>query len=333
MPDTVLSRPTRGFVLDAFGAPEVLRLEQRETCPPGPGEVLVDVEAAGVNFGDTMIRRGEYLRNQPLSMAPGCEVVGHIALGGDGAGLAPGTRVAGWVEAGGAYADRVLVPGHRVYPVPDDLAAAAIVTVFFQGTTAYYGVHRYGLLKPGEWLLVHGAAGGVGGLAVQLGRIAGAHVIATASSEAKRRLALEFGADVALDSRDPENLSSRLREVTSGHGVDVIVDGVGGPLFKPSLRALAVGGRYVIAGSASQEPATFDARHLLPRNQTICGFILAHITEEDPQEPTRTLQHLCDLVRDGALRPRFETVPLEQAPDVHRRLEERSLVGKVVLEP
>jgi len=266
-------------------------------------------------------------------MAPGCEVVGRVALAGEGVDLAPGIRVAGWIEAGGAYADRVVVPAHRAYPVADDLPPAAIVSVFFQGTTAYYAVHRYGLLKPGESLLVHGAAGGVGGLAVQLGRIAGAHVIATASSDDKRRLALESGADVALDSRNPENLPGRLREVTAGRGCDVIVDGVGGPLFKPSLRGLAVGGRYVIAGSASQEPATFDARHLLPRNQMICGFILAHITEEDPGEPSRALTHLCELVRDGALRPRFETVPLEEAPDVHRRLEDRSLVGKVVLEP
>jgi NADPH2:quinone reductase len=113
----------------------------------------------------------------------------------------------------------------------------------------------------------------------------------------------------------------------------VIVDGVGGPLFKPSLRGLAVGGRYVIAGSASQEPATFDARHLLPRNQMICGFILAHITEEDPGEPTRSLLHLCDLVREGVLKPRYETAPLAAAPEIHRRIDDRSLVGKAVLEP
>ena len=333
MLEDVLAKPTHGWVLDAFGGPDVLRLEERATRGPGPHEVLVDVEASGVNFGDTMIRRGEYLRNQSLSMAPGCEVVGRIAHGGEDSELAPGTRVAGWIEAGGAYADRVLVPAHRVYAVPDDLPAAAIVSVFFQGTTADYAVHRYGRLKAGETLLVHGASGGVGGLAVQLGRIAGARVIATASSGEKRDLAREFGADVALDSRDPDNLTARVREATGGHGCDVIVDGVGGPLFKPSLRGLAVGGRYVIAGSASQEPAMLDARHLLPRNQTICGFILAHITEEDPGEPSRSLLHLCDLVRSGTVKPRYEIVPLTQAPEVHRRIEDRSLVGKVVLEP
>jgi NADPH2:quinone reductase len=333
MSDAALTRPTRSFVLDAFGSPDVMRLQERETQGPGPDEVLVDVECAGVNFGDTMIRRGEYLRNQPLSMAPGCEVVGRIAIAGADASVAPGTRVAGWVEAGGAYADRIVIPSRRVYSVPDDLPAAAIAAVFFQGTTAQYAVHRYGRLKPGETLLVHGAAGGVGGIAVQLGRIAGAKVIATASTDDKRRVALEYGAEIALDNSDPDTLTDRLRVAAGPTGCDVIVDGVGGPLFKPSLRALAPGGRYVIAGSASQQPAMLDARALLPRNQTICGFILHHITIEDPGEPSRALLHLCDLVRAGSLTPRVETVRLADAPSVHRRIEERSVVGKIVLEP
>lgn len=333
MSDAALSRPTRGFVLDAFGGPEVLRLAERPTRPPAAGEVLLDVEACGVNYGDTMIRRGEYLRDQPLSMAPGCEVVGHVAVAGDGGGAAPGTRVTGWVEAGGAYSDRVVVPAHRIYPVPEDLPAAAILAVFFQGTTAWYALHRYGRLQPGEWVLVHGASGGVGGLTVQLAKLAGAHVVATASTDAKRAVALELGADLALDSSAPEAITARVLDATAGRGCDVIVDGVGGALFTPSLRALGFRGRYVIAGSASQEPAMLDVRHLLPRTQTIVGFVLARITEEDPGEPARTLLHLCDLIRDGALRPRYETVPLEAAADVHRRIDERTLTGKVVLEP
>lgn len=333
VPDPTLARPTRGFVLDGFGGPEVMRLAERETHAPSANEVLVDVEAAGVNFGDTMIRRGEYLRNQALSMAPGCEVVGRVALAGDGVNVAVGTRVAGWVEAGGAYANRVLVPGHRVFPVPDDLPPAAIVAVFFQGTTADYALHRYGRVKSGETVLVHGAAGGVGGIAVQLARIAEARVIATASTDDKRSLALEYGAAIALDSRDPDALTESVRAATDGKGCDVVVDGVGGPLFLPSLRALAIRGRYVIAGSASQQPATFDARHLLARTQTVCGFILAHITEDDPGEPTRSLLRLCALMRDGELQPRYEIVPLVDAPDAHRRLEERTIAGKVVLVP
>ncbi len=324
---------TRAFVLTAFGGPEVMHLEERPTPAPGPGEVLVDVEVAGVNFGDTMIRRGEYLRDQSLSMAPGCEVVGRIAALGDGATAAVGTRVAGWIEAGGGYADRVIVPAHRVYEVPEDIPAGAIAAVFLQGTTADYAVHLFGHLRPGETVLVHGAAGGVGSLALQLAAIAGGRVIATASTEQKRSVALEQGATAVIDSRDVAALADHVRKLTDGRGADVVIDGVGGPLFEPSLRALAVRGRYVVAGSASQQPAMLDARRLLPRNQTICGFILAHISEQDPREPSRSLLRLCDLIRDGALVPRFETAPLDQAPQIHRRIEDRTLVGKVVLVP
>lgn len=308
-------------------------MTEREIPTPSAGEVLITVEASGVNFGDTMIRRGEYLRDQPLSMAPGCEVVGRIACAADGDGPLAGSRVAGWVEAGGAYAEHVLVPVHRTYPVPDDLPAAAIVAVFLQGTTAYYAVHRYGRIVAEEVILIHAGAGGVGGLAIQLAAAAGARVIATASSQDKRDLCRQYGAEHTLDSRDPDALTGAIRELTAGRGCDVIIDGVGGPLFTPSIRAMAARGRYVVVGSASQQPAMLDVRHLLPRTQTVCGFILHHICEEDPAEPTRTLQHLCDLVRSGALVPRFETVPLAEAADAHRAIEQRTLVGKTVLLP
>ena len=248
---------TRGFVLSAFGPPDVLRLEEREVPSPAAGEVLVAVEAAGVNFGDTMIRRGEYLRDQPLSMAPGCEVVGRVQAVGSSGDATPGERVAGWVEAGGAYAEHVLVPAHRVYPVPDDLPAAAIASVFFQGTTAYYAVHRYGRLKSGETLLVHGGAGGVGGIAIQLGRVAGARVIATASNEDRRNLCVESGADVALDSRDAEDLTARLKDATDGRGCDVIVDGVGGAAIQAVAPGL--GGSGPVRDRRLGEPAAGDA--------------------------------------------------------------------------
>ena len=332
MAASVFTRRTCGFVLDGFGSPDVLRLAERPTPVPAAGEVLVDVDVAGVNFGDTMIRRGEYLRNQPLSMAPGTEVVGHVAAVGPGADHAVGTRVAGWLEAGGGYADRVIVPAHRVYPVPDDLPSAAIAAVFIQGVTAAYAIHRFGWTSTGDHVLVLGAGGGVGGLALQLAKAAGATAIGAASSEAKRAVVLANGAAAALDSSDPDRLTERVREITVGHGVDVVVDGVGGPLFGPSLRALAPRGRYVVVGAATQQPAMLDVRHLLVRNQSVCGFIIAHVADEDPAEPGRTLQELCDLVRRGELKPRYEVKPLEDAPDVHRRIEDRSLTGKVILE-
>jgi NADPH2:quinone reductase len=306
-------------------------LAERPVPAPGRGEVLVGVEVCGVNFADTMIRRGEYLRDQPLSMAPGSEVVGRVIEVGAGVAMAPGTRVAGWVEAGGAYADHVLVPEHRAYRVPDWLPAGAIASVFLQGTTAEYALERFGRVRPGEIVLVHAAGGGIGGLAVQLAKIAGARVLATASTPAKLEVAREHGADVLIESGSHDTLAERLLAACDGRGCDVVIDGVGGPLFEPSLSSLAFGGRYVIVGAASQLPSVLDARRLLVRGQTIAGFILARIIEQDPEEPSRTLEHLCELARDSRLRPRYEVLALEQAAEAHRRIESRELTGKLVL--
>jgi NADPH2:quinone reductase len=308
-----------------------MRLAERPVPVPGPGQVLVGAEVCGVNFADTMIRRGEYLRDQPLSMAPGSEVVGRVIKAGAGVGIAPGTRVAGWVEAGGAYADHVLVPEHRVYRVPERLPAGAIAALFLQGTTAEYALHRFGHVRPGETVLVHAASGGVGGLAVQLAKMAGARVLATASTPAKLEAAREHGADVLVDSTAHDTLAERLLAACDGRGCDLVIDGVGGPLFEPSLRALALGGRYVIVGAASQQPSVLDARHLFVRGQTICGFVLARVIEQDPAEPSRALGHLCELARDSRLRPRYEVLAFEQAVEAHRRIESRQLTGKLVL--
>lgn len=324
---------TRGFILTAHGGPEVMQLVERETPTPGTGEILIEIEVAGVNFGDTMIRRGEYLRDQPLSMAPGCEAIGRVLARGAGVDLMIGSRVAAWIEQGGAYASHALLPAYRAYPIPEDLPAGVICALFFAGTTAWYGIHRFGQVRAGESVLIHGAAGAVGGIAVQLAKHAGAIVLATASSTPKREATIDQGADLAFDSTQPDELASAIRDTTGGRGCDVVIDGVGGRLFDPSLRALAARGRYVIVGSASQTPAMFDARRLLPRNQTVCGFILHHIVEDDTSEPTAALSSLCDLVRRGALTPRFATVSLDEAPRVHREMEERTLTGKVVLRP
>jgi NADPH:quinone reductase len=319
------------LVLDSWGPPEVMRVAERAAPSPGAGELLVGVEAAGVNFADTMIRRGEYLREQPRSLAPGSEVVGRVLATGAGVELALGTRVAGWVEAGGGYADHALVPAARAYAVPETLPAGAIAALFLQGTTAFYAVHRYGRARPGESVLVLAAGGGVGSLAVQLAKLAGARVLGAASSAAKREAARESGADETLDSSRPEGFAESVREASAGRGCDVVVDGVGGPLFAPSLRGLAFGGRYVIVGAASQSPSSFDARHLLVRGQSVCGFVLARVMEEDPTEPARALQELCALAADGSLHPRYEVLELEQAAEAHRRIEAREVTGKLVL--
>lgn len=325
-------RVSEGFRLREFGDPDVLELTSVELPEPGPEDVLIEVEVAGVNFGDTMVRRGLYLPDQPLAMAPGSEVVGRVAVADRARSLAEGDRVAAWLEAGCGYSGRVVAPAHRAYPVPEGLPGAAIAAVFLQGITAHYALHLIGSVAAGEWVLVHAAAGGLGGLTTQLAKLAGARVVGTASTPAKRQAALDFGADVALDSSDVGSLEEGIRAATGGTGPDLVVDGVSGPLFKPTLRALATRGRYVIVGATAREPANLDARRLIVRNQSIAGFIVAHIADADPGEPGRTLNELCELVASGRLEPRYEVVPLAEAPEVHRRIEAREVTGKVILD-
>ncbi|MDO8212444.1 zinc-binding dehydrogenase [Conexibacter sp. CPCC 206217] len=336
----------RQIVLDRFGPPEVMRWDDGPVPPRGPDDVLVAVEAIGVNFGDTMVRRGEYRREQPLTFTPGFEVAGRVveapagedsrgAAGGDPAHgrqpLAPGTRVVAFTEHGGGYADAVVVPRDHVYTVADGVDDVTAAGIFTQGVTAWYAVHRYGRLAAGETVLVHAAAGGLGGLAVQLAAEHGATTIATASTEQKLAIAREHhGAAHTLIS-DPDTLAQQVRGLTHGRGADAVIDGVGGPLFTPSLRALAFNGRYVVAGSASQAPATLDVRALMPRGQTIAGFVVARVAEQDPAEPQRAFDAIQERVRAGRLRPQITVLPPEQIAHAHELIESRRLTGKVVV--
>lgn len=314
-------RTRRLVVLDRFGPPEVLRWTEGPLADPAGDEVLVAVEAIGVNFADTMVRRGEYRRDQPLTFTPGFEVAGRTVPGG-----AP---VVAFCEDGGGYADHVLVPARNVFPVLEGVAPRDAVALFTQGTTAWFALHRSGRIRPGETVLVHAAAGGLGAMAVMLAVHAGARVVATASTEEKLALARADGAHEAVLA-DPATLTAAVRAATGGRGADVVVDGVGGDLFTPSLRALAFGGRYVVAGSASQMPATLDVRALMPRGQTISGLLVRRVAEEDPREPRAAFDAVQALFRDGVVRPRITRVA--DLAEAHRAIEARTATGKLVFD-
>ena len=320
----------RAVVLERFGPPGVMRLEEQELGEPGEDEVLVAVEAIGVNFGDVMVRRGEYRRGQQLSFTPGFEAAGRVLAAGPGTAIAPGTPVVAFTENGGGYADHMLVPATQVYEAPADIAPIDLAGLFVQGVTAWYAVHRYGGVQPGEWVLIHAAAGGVGGLALQLTALAGARSIGTASTEAKLAVADRRGADETVLA-DPEVIRAEVREMTGGAGANVVIDGVGGALFAPSLDVLARGGRYVVVGAASQEPANFDARRLMPKTQTMSGFIVAGVAALSPEEPKAALWEICDLLRAGKLELELTLMPLEQVARAHELMESRSRTGKIVL--
>jgi NADPH2:quinone reductase len=322
---------TRRFVaLDRFGPPEVMRWTAGPQPPPGPGEVLVAVEAIGVNFADTMVRRGEYRRDQPLDFTPGFEVAGRVLEGPPG-GPRPGAAVVVFCEHGGGYADTVTAPLDHVFTVLDGIAPRDAATLFTQGTTAWYAVHRYGRVRPGESVLVHAAAGGLGALTIQLLADHGARPIAAASTAAKLEIAARHGA-VAGVLADPATLTAAVRELTGGRGADVIVDGVGGELFTPSLRALAFGGRYIVAGSASQAPAMLDVRGLMPRGQTIAGFVVGRVADEDPAEPQAAFDEVQRLFLAGHVHPEVRFLPATEVARAHELIEARQLTGKLVLE-
>jgi NADPH:quinone reductase len=315
--------------LDGFGAPEVMRWVDAPIPARGPGEVLVAVQAIGINFADTMVRRGEYRRDQSLEFIPGFEVAGQVLESPVG-GPAPGTTVVVFTENGGGYTDTVLAPLDHVFTVPDGIDVADAAALFSQGVTAWYAVHRYGQVQQGDPVLVHAGAGGLGALCIQLVAEAGGHAIATASTPAKLEIARGHGAHDTLIS-DPETLSAAVRELTGGRGAKVVIDGVGGPLFAPSLRALAFSGRYIVVGSASQEPAIVDVRALMPRGQSIVGFVVARVADEDPAEPQLAFDEVTRRFRDGHLRPSIAVRGADELAAIHHQIESRQLTGKVVV--
>lgn len=316
--------------LPEFGPPDVMSWVESPAPDRGPDEVSVAVEAIGVNFADTMVRRGEYRRDQPLSFTPGFEVAGRV-LDGPADGPAPGTRVAVFTNNGGGYAETIVAPRAQVCTVPEDIPSTVAAALLIQGVTGWYAVHRFGAVAPDEWVLVHGAAGGLGSVVVQLVADAGARAIGTASSAEKVEIGRRHGAEVGLIA-DPDTLTAEVREITEGRGCDVVVDGVGGALFAPSLRALAHCGRYVVAGAASQQPSTLDARVLMPRAQTVVGFVVARVTEREPAEPQAAFDSVVDLYRRGRLSPDVTLIGPGDIVAAHERIEARRHVGKLVID-
>jgi len=307
-----------------FGGPEVLRLVELPTPEPGPDEVLIRVARAGLNFADTHTRTNSYVRKATLPLVPGGEVAGVREDTGE--------RVVALVGDGG-YAEYAIAPRHLVYPIPDELDEGAALALIIQGLTAWHLYRTAARVADGESVVVHSAAGGVGSLAVQLGRSLGAgRVIATASSSEKRALALELGADVAIDA-DPDGLTERLLAANDGQGVDAIFDMAGGAVFDASYEALAPFGRIVVCGIASQEPNELRTGSLLRHSRGVVGFYLFHTLER----PGMFSEALADLFARATRRELRAvigaTYPLEQAAQAHIDLRERRTTGKLLLDP
>ena len=307
-----------------FGGPEVLRLVELPQPAPGPGEILIRVTRAGINFADTHTRTNSYVQKATLPLIPGGEVAG---VRED-----TGQRVVALVGSGG-YAEFATAASDLVFPIPDGIDDGTALAMIVQGTTAWHLYRTAGRVAQGETVVVNGAAGGVGSLAVQLGHPLGAgRVIATASAEQKRALALELGADVAVEPT-AGGLTERLIEANNGRPVDVIFEMSGGEVFDASYRALAPFGRIVAYGIATNEANQVSTGSLLRHSRTVAGFYLFHCL----QRPGMFAQALSDLfsrAAGGEVRVVVgNTYPLEQAAQAQIDLGERRTMGKLLLDP
>ncbi len=298
---------------------------------PGPGEYVVRVEAAGVNFLDTLMVRGQYQRKPALPFTPGVEVAGPIVAAGSGTSLAPGQRVFATVETGG-YAQYALVPAASAKELEDDIAGEiAIVLLGVNYPTSYYALHDRAGLRPGETVLVHAAAGGVGSAAVEIALAAGCRVIATAGSAEKRVACLARGAHAALDPAAP-NWVDEVRGLTNGEGADVIYDPVGGDAALQSLRALAWHGRYLVIGFASGTIPSLPANRLLLKETSAIGVAWGTVAAREPALAARIGDALLALYRSGKLQPIVDgRFPLEEAPRALDLLRRRATMGKLFL--
>jgi NADPH2:quinone reductase len=314
----------RAIQMTEFGGPEVLRLAELPSPVPGPGEGLIRVTRAGLNFADTHTRTNSYVQKAGLPLVPGGEVAGTLEETGE--------RVVALVGSGG-YAELAVAPSERIFPIPDAVDDGTALALVIQGTTAWHLLRTAARMVPGESVVVHSAAGGVGSLATQLASAFGAgRVIATASSEEKRDLARALGAEVAV-APDPDGLTERLIEANEGRGLDVVLDSSGGEVFEASIKALAPFGRIVVNGIATGEANQVRTGSLLRHSRSVIGFYLFHALER-PGMFAEALSDLFARAAAGELRAIVgETYPLEKAPQAQIDLTARRTTGKLLLDP
>ena len=322
----------RAVTTDGAGGPEVLQVAEVPDPEPGSGEVLVKVAATAVNRADTLQRQGVYPPPPGASDIIGLECSGTIAaVGSDVEGWAVGDEVCALL-AGGGYAELVAVPAGQLMPVPDgvDLVTAGALPEVV--CTVWSNVFMVAGLQRGERLLVHGGAGGIGTVAIQLAAALGAQVFTTAGTEEKRALCRELGADVAIDYRE-EDFVEVVREHTDGAGVDVVLDNMGGKYLGRNVDALATEGRLVVIGLQGGATGELDLGALLrKRGAVIATSLRGRPVEGKAAICASVVEHVWPLVADGTVRTIVDSVlPLDQVADAHRRMDEGAHTGKIVL--
>ncbi len=320
------------ITVDAFGGPDVLEWTEQPDPQPGPGEVVIDVVAAGVNRADLLQRQGNYPPPPGASPVIGLECSGVVS--------ALGTGVTGWsvgdevcaLLAGGGYAEKVAVPAGQLLPIPDEVSLADAAALPEVVCTVWANVFMAARLTPDEALLVHGGASGIGTMAIQLAKRHGSEVLCTAGSNAKLDRCRELGADVAISYRD-EDWVARVHQATGNRGADVILDIIGGAYLEQNVQALATEGRIVVIGLQGGRKGTLDLGMLLVKRGTVhAASLRGRPVEQKAEIVAAVRENVWPAVASGQIRPVVhERYPMPEAAAAHRVLEDSSHVGKVLL--
>jgi NADPH2:quinone reductase len=323
----------KALVATEYGPPERLTLVELPSPEPGPRQVVIRVEACGVNFPDALLIEGKYQLKPAFPFAPGCEVAGTVARLGDSvSAVRLGDRVAA-VTGYGGFAEEVLVDAKSIVPLPPDVSAETGSAMLLAHGTALHALADRGCLAAGETLLVLGAAGGVGLAAVEVGKALGARVVAVASTEEKLAACREHGADATIDSTR-EDLRERLKALTAGRGVDVAYDPVGGSTAELAVRSLAWRGRYLVIGFASGEIPKIPLNLPLLKGAAIVGVYWGDYTKREPDRNRADVERLFRWLAAGVIRPRIAArYPLARGGEAIRAMLERRVIGKLVVTP
>jgi NADPH2:quinone reductase len=316
-----------------FGPPETLEIADLPRPHPGPGEALVQVRAAALNFFDTLIISGRYQHKPPFPFSPAAEFAGVVAeVGSDVTSVEPGDRVCGY-RPDGAAREMLAVPARALVRVPADVSFERAAAMIVTHATTLHALEDRARLAPGETLAVLGAAGGVGLAAVQIGRLLGARVIACASSEEKLAFARAHGAHETIDY-EREDLKERLRALTDGRGADVVFDPVGGRYAEPAVRGTAWEGRYLVVGFAAGEIPRLPLNHVLLRGCSVMGVGWGEHTRRRPESIPAAVNRIVQWMRDGGLAIHIDAVyPFDRVAEALQAIAERRVKGKVVLVP
>ncbi len=323
----------KAVIFEQLGGPEVINVVDVPVQNPGPGQVRVRMKASGINFSDLMIRTGDYPDTFEMPYRVGREIAGTIDAVGEGAdSWSVGDRVFGLIVEGGTMAELPVVSAKALFPLPEGLSFVEAAAAPLQGLTAIQTIEEVGKVQAGETVLIHAAAGGVGGLAVQIAFARGARVIGTTSRDDKLDSIRELGADAVNYSKD--GWVEHVLDLTDGRGVDAVLESIGGAVFEQSWqRVTAHGARIVLIGAASGS-VPLDTLTILASHRSLIGYNLATYFPDHAAEVGAALQRLLALVGEGKVKLRVgHTIPIERAPEAFALMEERRNVGKIVVIP